>query len=124
VGSTAVLGAVEKNESLHFSEIEIRFLGHLTRSVVMPNRYRISVISHTAKILLHGIKKSSCSSIYQSVQSLSSSRLLSKTVKIKIYKTIIFPVVLYGCETLSLTLREEHLRTGQRSRYSDWLRAG
>jgi hypothetical protein len=29
-------------------------------------------------------------------------------VKIKIYKTIILPVVLYGCESLSLTLREEH----------------
>jgi hypothetical protein len=29
-------------------------------------------------------------------------------VKIKIYKTIILPVVLYGCETWSLTLREEH----------------
>jgi hypothetical protein len=29
-------------------------------------------------------------------------------LKIKIYKTIILPVVLYGCETLSLTLREEH----------------
>jgi hypothetical protein len=29
-------------------------------------------------------------------------------VKIKIYKTIILPVVLYGCETLSLTLRKEH----------------
>jgi hypothetical protein len=29
-------------------------------------------------------------------------------VKIKIYKTIILPVVLYGCETLSLTLMEEH----------------
>jgi hypothetical protein len=29
-------------------------------------------------------------------------------VKIKIYKTIIFPVVLYGCETLPLSLREEH----------------
>jgi hypothetical protein len=29
-------------------------------------------------------------------------------VKIKIYKTIILPVALYGCETLSLTLREEH----------------
>jgi hypothetical protein len=31
-----------------------------------------------------------------------------KKVKIKIYKTIILPVVLYGCETWSLTLREEH----------------
>jgi hypothetical protein len=36
------------------------------------------------------------------------SRLLSKNVKITIYKTIILPVVLYGCETWSLTLREEH----------------
>jgi hypothetical protein len=29
-------------------------------------------------------------------------------VKVKIYKTIILPIVLYGCETWSLTLREEH----------------
>jgi hypothetical protein len=33
---------------------------------------------------------------------------LSKNVKIRIYKTIILPVVLYGCEIWSLTLREEH----------------
>jgi hypothetical protein len=33
--------------------------------------------------------------------------LLSKNLKIKIYKTTILPVVLYGCETWSLTLREE-----------------
>jgi hypothetical protein len=37
-----------------------------------------------------------------------SSRLLSRTVTVKIYKTIILPGVLYGCETWSLTLREEH----------------
>ena len=36
-----------------------------------------------------------------------SSRLLSRSLKIKIYKTIILPVVLYGCETWSLTLSEE-----------------
>ena len=36
-----------------------------------------------------------------------SSRLLSKNVKIKIYRTIIWPVVFYGCETWSLTLRGE-----------------
>jgi hypothetical protein len=34
--------------------------------------------------------------------------LLSKNEKIKIYKTITLPVVLYGYETWSLTLREEH----------------
>jgi hypothetical protein len=37
-----------------------------------------------------------------------SSRLISKNLKIKIYKTVILPVVLYGCETWSLTLREEN----------------
>jgi hypothetical protein len=45
---------------------------------------------------------------YHSVLNLLSSRLVSKNVKIRIYKTIIFSVVLYGCETWSLTLREEH----------------
>jgi hypothetical protein len=37
-----------------------------------------------------------------------SSRLISKNLKIKIHKTVILPVVLYGCETWSLALREEH----------------
>ena len=44
---------------------------------------------------------------YHSVKNLLSSRLLPKNLKIKIYRTIIFPVVLYGCEAWSLTLREE-----------------
>jgi hypothetical protein len=45
---------------------------------------------------------------YHSVQNLLSSRLLSKNLKIRINKMIILPVVLYGCEAWSLTLREEH----------------
>ena len=44
---------------------------------------------------------------YYLVQNLLSSGLLSKKLKIKMYRTIILPVVLYGCETWSLTLREE-----------------
>jgi len=44
---------------------------------------------------------------YHSVQNLLSSSLLLKNLKIKMYRTIILPVVLYGCETWSLTLREE-----------------
>ena len=44
---------------------------------------------------------------YHSVQNLLSSNLLSKNLKIKIYRNIILPVALYGCETWSLTLREE-----------------
>ena len=42
---------------------------------------------------------------YHSVQNLLSSSLLSKNLKIKIYRTIILPVVLYGCETWSLTFK-------------------
>jgi hypothetical protein len=45
---------------------------------------------------------------YHSVENLLSSCPLSKNVKIKIYRPVIFPVVLYGCETWFLTLREEH----------------
>jgi hypothetical protein len=41
------------------------------------------------------------------MQNLLSSSLLSKNVKIKIFRTIMLPVVLYGCESWSLTLREE-----------------
>jgi len=44
---------------------------------------------------------------YHSVQNLLSSSLLYKNLKIEIYRTIILLVVLYGCETWSLTLREE-----------------
>ena len=36
-----------------------------------------------------------------------NSQSLSKNLKIKIHRTMILPVVLYGCETWSLTLREE-----------------
>jgi hypothetical protein len=39
---------------------------------------------------------------------LLSSCLLSRNLKVKIHKTIILPAVSYGCETWSLTLREEH----------------
>jgi hypothetical protein len=45
---------------------------------------------------------------YYSVQNLLSSHLISKNLKIKICKTVILPIVLYGYETWSLTLTEEH----------------
>jgi hypothetical protein len=50
------------------------------------------------------------------VQNLLSSCLISKNLKIKIYKTVILLVVLYGCETWSLTLREEHRLRGVENR--------
>jgi hypothetical protein len=48
---------------------------------------------------------------YHLVQSLLSSCLLSRNMKVKLYKTIIPTVVLYWCETWSFTLREEHRLT-------------
>ena len=45
---------------------------------------------------------------YYSLEKILSSRLLSKKLKVNTFKTIILPVVLYGCENLSHTLREEH----------------
>jgi len=50
---------------------------------------------------------SSGNACYHSVQNLLYSRLLSINLRIKIYRTIILPVVLCECETWSLTLREE-----------------
>jgi hypothetical protein len=60
-------------------------------------------------LILEEIKRrlNSGNACYHSVQKLLSSRLLSKT-KIRIYKTIILPLCLYGCETWSATLREKH----------------
>jgi hypothetical protein len=43
-----------------------------------------------------------------SVQNLLSSRLLSKNLTIRVHRTTTLPTVLYGCETWSLTLKEEH----------------
>jgi hypothetical protein len=61
-----------------------------------------------AKFKYLGTTLSNRNACYYSVQNLFSSRPISKSLKIKIYKTVILPVVLYGCETWSLTLGEEH----------------
>jgi len=53
------------------------------------------------------IRLKSGSAYYHSVQNLLSSSLLSRNIKINVYKSIILTVVLYGCEILSLALREE-----------------
>jgi hypothetical protein len=65
----------------------------------------------TNQNLIHEEIKSTVNSdnaCYHSVQNLLSSHLISKNIKIKIHKIIIVPVVLYGCKTRSLALREEH----------------
>ena len=57
------------------------------------------------KEIKHRLK--SGNAYYYALQGLLSSQLLSKNIKLKIYKTVILPVILYGCETWTLSLREE-----------------
>jgi hypothetical protein len=45
---------------------------------------------------------------YHSAHNVLSSSVLPRNIKIGVYRTIILPVVLYGCEAWSLTLRKEH----------------
>ena len=73
---------------------EFKYLG---RNVADQNSIREEIKS----------KMKSGNVCYHSAQNFLSSSLLSKIVKVKIYSAIILPVVLYGCETWSLTLREE-----------------
>jgi hypothetical protein len=70
-------------------------------------RYLGTTITHENLIQVE-IKRrlNSGNACYHSVQNLLSYRLLSKNINIRIYKIIIFPVVLYGCETWSLTLKK------------------
>ena len=70
------------------------------------------ILDRSLKVPIHEEIKNKLKSgiaYYNSVQNLLSSSLLSKNLKIKIYRNIILPVVLYGCVTWSLTLREEHM---------------
>jgi hypothetical protein len=67
-----------------------------------------NIILATLKYMMKSRTDKIPNACYYSVQNLLSSRLVSKKLKIKIYRTVIFPVVLYGCEAWSLTLKEEH----------------
>jgi hypothetical protein len=83
----------------------------VNRSFEIVSQFKYYWTTVTTQNLIQEETKRSLNSgnaCYHSVQNLLSSRLLSKSLKIRIYETIILPVVLYGCETWSLTLREEH----------------
>ncbi|KAJ4450915.1 hypothetical protein ANN_02349 [Periplaneta americana] len=67
---------------------------------------KVTNINDTREEIKHRINMGNA--CYYSVEKLLSSSLLSKNLKVRIYKTVILPVVLYGCETWTLTLREEH----------------
>jgi hypothetical protein len=97
--------------SRHQNVGQIRDLKIANRSFENVSQFKYSGTTVTDKNLIQEeIKRrlNSGNTCYHSVQSLLSSHLLSNNLKIIIYKTIILPVVLYECETWSLTLREEH----------------
>jgi hypothetical protein len=81
------------------------------RSFESVEQFRYFGTTETNQNLIQEEMKSvlnSGNACYHSVQNLLSSCLPSKNIKTGIYETIILPVVLYGCETWSLALREEH----------------
>jgi hypothetical protein len=82
------------DNNLFESVEELRYLGTTLT-------YKNSIQEEIKSILKSG------NASYNLVQNILPSSLLSKYLKIKLYITIIFPVVLYGCETLSVTLRED-----------------
>jgi hypothetical protein len=80
------------------------------RSFENVSQFRLGATVTNQNLIQEEIERrlNSGNACYHSVQNLLSSRLLSKHLKMRTYKTIILPVVLYGCETWSLTLREVH----------------
>jgi hypothetical protein len=81
------------------------------RSIEVVVKFRYLGTSITNQNYMHEEFKSRLNlgnTCYHSVQGLLSSHLLSRKLKVKIYITIIIIVVLYGCETWSLRLSEEH----------------
>ncbi|KAJ4432555.1 hypothetical protein ANN_21178 [Periplaneta americana] len=84
-------------------------IGNLSFEEVEKFKYlgaTVTNINDTREEIKHRINMGNV--CYYSVEKILSSSLLSKNLKVRIYKTVILPVVLYGCETLTLTLREEH----------------
>ncbi|KAJ4444359.1 hypothetical protein ANN_06151 [Periplaneta americana] len=83
-------------------------IGNLSFEEVEKFKYLGATVTNTSDIweeIKHRINM--INTCYYSVEKLLSSSLLLKNLKVRIYKTVILPVVLYDCETWTLTLREE-----------------
>jgi hypothetical protein len=102
---------------LHFSfKVRVRTLhgkfGLTSREVcVLFYGYNVGTTVICQNVIQEKIKRRliSGNACHHSVRKFLSLRLMSKNVKIRIFKTIILPVVLYWCRTWSLILREEHI---------------
>ncbi|KAJ4448853.1 hypothetical protein ANN_00244 [Periplaneta americana] len=83
-------------------------IGNLSFKEVEKFKYleaTVTNINDTREAIKHRINMGNA--CYYSVEKLLSSSLLSKNLKVRIYKIVLLPVVLYDCETWTLTLREE-----------------
>ena len=84
--------------------------GAESRRIFHPSRvtsFSICCSTPSSLFVQFTLPRNILNACYYSVQTLLSSSLLSKNLKIKIYRNVILPLVLYGCETWSLILREE-----------------
>jgi hypothetical protein len=79
----------------------------LTNIYKLPDAVRSDGVPISKNVLKRHPELESGNAFCLSVHNLLSFSLLAKNIKIKIYRSIIFLLVLYGCETWSLTLREE-----------------
>jgi hypothetical protein len=87
----------------HNMKTDNRYLESVEQLTYLGKPYQIKIL--VRKKLKSRLK--SGNACYHSVQNLLSSSSLAKNIKIKIYRTIILPIVLYGRDTWSVTFREE-----------------
>ena len=104
---TAIISLYSINWMVYITEMESVYSAVRTESLYKADTFLLLLISDFDPQFICRSRLQSGNACYHSVQNLLSSSLLPKNLKIKIYRTIILPVVLYGCETWSLTLREE-----------------